>query len=64
METTDQCYCLELFRRSDPNAQMECLKMQCGRYKWEKRREAGSSGKPTSIKELREWRRREKAWQQ
>ncbi len=52
METTERCYCLEMFQKTDPNAQGECLKMQCGRYKLEKRREAGDSGKPSTLKEM------------
>ena len=33
VETTERCYCLEMFRKKDPNVQGECLKMKCGRYK-------------------------------
>jgi hypothetical protein len=55
METTDTCYCLEMFRKKDPNVQGECLKMQCGRYKLEMRRK---SDNPMSLKEIN---RRKKA---
>ena len=50
VETTERCYCLEMFQKTDPNAQGECLKMQCGRYKLEKRREAGDIRKTQYIK--------------
>ena len=53
VETTERCYCLEMFRKKDPNVQGECLKMKCGRYKIEKRRKV--DGKPSTLKEkLRE----------
>ena len=52
VETPEICYCLEMFRKKDPNVQGECLKMQCGRYKVEKRRENGDLGKPSSVKEI------------
>ena len=38
VETTEKCYCLEMFRKTDPNVQGECLKMKCGRYKLEEKR--------------------------
>ncbi|MBB6445573.1 hypothetical protein [Bacillus benzoevorans] len=61
METTEKCYCLEMFRKTNPDAQGECLKMQCGRYKIEKLKEE-NGGKPISMKELRkELLRRKKA---
>ena len=49
METTDKCYCLDMFRKKDPNVQGECLKMKCGRYKLEMRR---NSDNPMSLKEI------------
>ena len=58
METTDKCYCLDMFRKTDPNVKGECLKMKCGRYKLEKKREGDHSGKPISLKEIN---RRKKA---
>ena len=50
VETTERCYCLEMFRKTDPNVQGECLKMKCGRYKIEKRRKV--DGKPSTLKEI------------
>ena len=52
METTEIYYCLEMFRKTDPNAQGECLKMKCGRYKIEKRRRADNLGEPSTLKEI------------
>ena len=50
METTERCYCLEMFRKTDPNVQGECLKMKCGRYKLEEKRKL--EGKPKTLKEI------------
>ena len=58
METTDTCYCLEMFRKKDPNVQGECVKMQCGRYKLEMRRK---SENPMSLKEINRKRQVERA---
>lgn len=52
VETTEKCYCLEMFRKTDPNVQGECLKMKCGRYRIEKRRKGDNLGKPSTLKEL------------
>ena len=52
MEMTEKCYCLEMFRKKDPNVQGECLKMQCGGYKIEERRKDNPLEKPLTIKEL------------
>ena len=52
METTEKCYCLEMFRKTDPNVQGECLKMKCGRYKIEERRKVDNLGKPSTLKEI------------
>lgn len=52
METTEKCYCLEMFRKKDPNVQGECLKMKCGRYRIEKRRKVDNLGKPSTLKEI------------
>lgn len=64
VETTERCYCLDMFRKKDPDAHNECLKMGCGRYKLEKSK-AENSGKPISIKEInrrkRELRKKESA---
>jgi hypothetical protein len=38
-----------MFRKKDPNVQGECLKMKCGRYKLEMRR---NSDNPMSLKEI------------
>ena len=48
--TYERCYCLEMFPKKDPNVQGECLKMKCGRYKIEKRRNV--DGKPSTLKEI------------
>jgi hypothetical protein len=52
VETTEKCYCLEMFRKTDPNAQGECLKMKCGRYRLEEKRKVDNSGKPLTLKEM------------
>lgn len=52
METSEECYCLEMFRKKDPNVKGECLKMQCGRYKIEKRRKTDQLGKPPTLKDM------------
>ena len=58
VETTEKCYCLEMFRKTDPNVQGECLKMKCGRYRIEKRRKVDNLEKPSTLKEIH---RRKKA---
>ena len=52
VETTEKCYCLEMFRKTDPNVQGECLKMKCGRYRIEKRRKVDNLGKPSTLKDI------------
>lgn len=52
VEIAEICYCLEMFRKKDPDVKGECLKMQCGRYKIEKRRENGNLGTSSSVKEI------------
>ena len=52
VETTEKCYCLEMFRKTDANVQGECLKMECGRYRIEKRRKDDNLGNPGTLKEI------------
>ena len=52
VETTESCYCLEMFRKTDPNVKGECLKMKCGRYRIEKRRKDDNLEKPSTLKEI------------
>ena len=52
VETAEKCYCLEMFRKTDPNVQGECLKMKCGRYRIEKRRKVDNLGNAITLKEI------------
>lgn len=39
----DQCYCIEIFRKTHPDVEGACLKQTCGRWRREERKKEEES---------------------